>query len=158
LGRRECRSRALDPARFDGLGIRFDVFVDPPAYASGMQEDASIEWEHWDGRLFHVSSVLNRQSIDTHGLDWTKMGSAPGIAGSRTPEVEGCFVAQDEYEVEFFRGFDTNDLVDVWLVEGIHWTQLIESPESFWYYPDTIPRAMISLHRCNLRTRDGMED
>jgi hypothetical protein len=86
------------------------------------------------------------------------MGPASGIAGSRTPEVDGCFLAQDEYDVEFYLGFDTNDLVDVWLVEGIHWTELIESQESFWYYPDKVPRSMISLQRCNLRTHDGMLD
>ena len=33
-------------------------------------------------RLFHVSSALNRESILAHGLDWTRMGAAPGIAGS----------------------------------------------------------------------------
>lgn len=35
----------------------------------------------------HVSSVLNRGSIRAHGLDWTLMGAAPGIAGSQWAEV-----------------------------------------------------------------------
>lgn len=125
-----------------------------------MRESTSTgDWEGWDGRLFHVTSVLNRESIDSHGLDWNRMGLAPGIAGNRSPLVEGCFLAQDEQDVDFFLGFDDNDLVDVWLIEGIHWTQLIESPdEGFWYYPDRVPRSMMSLHRRSLTTRDGMAE
>jgi hypothetical protein len=34
--------------------------------------------------LFHVTSELNRESIRTHGLDWSRMGAAHGIAGSPT--------------------------------------------------------------------------
>ena len=35
--------------------------------------------------LYHVTSVLNRESIAQHGLDWRRMGAARGIAGSRAP-------------------------------------------------------------------------
>jgi hypothetical protein len=45
--------------------------------------------------VFHGSSVANRESIAKHGLDWTRMGVAPGMAGSQKPEVEGCFVCID---------------------------------------------------------------
>jgi hypothetical protein len=41
--------------------------------------------------MFHVSSALNRASTMAHGLDWNRMGAAPGIAGSQSPEVEGVF-------------------------------------------------------------------
>lgn len=47
-------------------------------------------------RFFHVTSVRNRTSIATNGLDWTRMDGAPGIAGSPVPEQEGCFLACDE--------------------------------------------------------------
>lgn len=30
------------------------------------------------------------------------MGAAPGIAGSRTPEQQGCFLAPDEETAEWF--------------------------------------------------------
>jgi len=30
--------------------------------------------------LFHVTSALNPDSILAHGLDWTRMGAAPGLA------------------------------------------------------------------------------
>jgi hypothetical protein len=46
-------------------------------------------------RLFHVSSAANRKSILAHGLDWTRMGAARGIAGSTTPEQEGVFLCRD---------------------------------------------------------------
>jgi hypothetical protein len=105
-----------------------------------------MDWEDWDGRLFHVTSVLNRESIDTYGLDWTRMGAAPAIDGMREPQAEGCFLAPDRH-VNFFVGFRANPLVDVWLVEGIHWTQLVEGLEGFWYYPDRVPRSMMSLYR-----------
>ena len=50
--------------------------------------------------LFHVTSALNRDSILAHGLDWTRMGAAPGIAGSLTPEEEGVFLCRDEFEAD----------------------------------------------------------
>jgi hypothetical protein len=31
--------------------------------------------------LFHVTSTLNRESILTHGLGWTRMGAARGYRG-----------------------------------------------------------------------------
>ena len=48
-------------------------------------------------RMFHVSSVHNRESIQTHGLDWARMSAAPGIVGSRRPEVEGVFLSLDHF-------------------------------------------------------------
>ncbi len=53
-------------------------------------------------RLCHVTSALNRGSILAHGLDWTRMGAAPGIAGSLVPEKEGVFLCRDEFEADFF--------------------------------------------------------
>jgi hypothetical protein len=47
---------------------------------------------------FHVSSAANRESILAHGLDWTKMRAARGIAGSTAPEADGVFLCRDEFE------------------------------------------------------------
>jgi hypothetical protein len=121
-----------------------------------VEYNASVDWEDWDGILFHVSSVLNRESIEEHGLDWSRMGAAPGIAGNRTPEVEGCFVGQDERDADFFVGFDANPVVDIWRIEGIRWTKLIQSAEGFWYYPGLVPPSMLTLHRRDVRTRDDL--
>ena len=52
--------------------------------------------------LFQVSSAANRESIRSHGLDWTRMGAARGIAGSTTPEENGVFLCRDEFEARFF--------------------------------------------------------
>jgi hypothetical protein len=52
--------------------------------------------------MFHVSPVANRASITAHGLDWTRMGAARGIAGSRAPEVDGVFLCASDFDVDFF--------------------------------------------------------
>jgi hypothetical protein len=50
-------------------------------------------------RLFYVASCGSRQSIREHGLDSSRMGAVPGIAGSRRPAGDGVFVCRDD---EFF--------------------------------------------------------
>ena len=79
---------------------------------------------------YHVTSALNRASIQRYGLDWRRMGSARGIAGSLRAEQEGCFLASDEGERDWFvRMNNTGGAVDVWEVDGneveieieIHW-------------------------------------
>jgi hypothetical protein len=65
--------------------------------------------------FLHVSSVLNRASIAKHGLDWTRMGPAQGIAGSSRPEVDGIFICRGEDEARFFvRINNTGGPVDIW--------------------------------------------
>ena len=93
--------------------------------------------------MFHVSSVLNRSSIDTHGLDWRLMGAAPGIAGNQLPEVEGCFLCVDEFEAEWFSDTinTTGGPVDVWAVQGISLSDLVESPQGHFFYPTRIMKA-----------------
>jgi hypothetical protein len=49
-----------------------------------------------------MTSSRNRESIAEHGLDWTLMATARGIAGSESPELYGCFVCLDENDVEWF--------------------------------------------------------
>jgi len=39
--------------------------------------------------MHHVTSTLNRPSIQANGLDVRLMGPALGIAGSQDPEIEG---------------------------------------------------------------------
>jgi hypothetical protein len=53
-------------------------------------------------RYFHESSVLNRESIQRHGLDSARMGAAPRIAGSARPEADGCFFTFFEEDAGFF--------------------------------------------------------
>jgi hypothetical protein len=105
--------------------------------------------------VFHVTSVLNRDSISAHGLDWTLMSDAPGIAGSRGPEVEGCFVCVDEFEVSFFlRINNTGGPVDVWAIEGVEEEELITPPNGFQYVSRRIAPTMLSLHRRDVARGD----
>jgi hypothetical protein len=77
------------------------------------------------------------------------MGAAPGIAGSRKPEVEGCFVCMDGFEVRWFVETinNTGGPVDVWEVEGLTVTDLVESPNGHYWYPGTVPPGRTRLHR-----------
>lgn len=100
---------------------------------------------------FHVSSSLNRASIQEHGLDWRLMGAAPGIAGSPDAEQEGCFLVADEFTADFFvrMGVDRGP-VDVWLVSDVDPELLVESPEGFDYLPAPIPPEQLTLHRADV--------
>lgn len=96
--------------------------------------------------LFHVSSAANRDSIVAYGLDWARMGAAPGIAGSSAPEVDGVFLCADEFEAGFFvRMNNTGGPVDVWAVTGIDERDLAESGSGFRYYPAKIPPGQVAL-------------
>ena len=73
--------------------------------------------------LFHVSSAANRESILAHGLDWTRMGVARGLAGSTAAEEEGVFLCRDQFEARFFVDMNnTGGPVDVWAVTGVRGT------------------------------------
>jgi hypothetical protein len=97
---------------------------------------------------FHVTSSLNRASIARYGLDWRYMGVACGIAGSPMPEVDGCFLASDDVEADFFvRMNNTGGPVDVWAVEGVADEDLVGSPEGFLYLPRPVPAEQLRLVR-----------
>src|SRR3954454_16134526 len=99
-------------------------------------------------RLFHVTSHLNRESIRTHGLDWSHMGAARGIAGSHRPEEDGAFLCFDDYEADYFVGMNnTGGPVDVWAVEGASEAELVESGNGYWYLPRRIAPVNLTLIR-----------
>jgi hypothetical protein len=101
--------------------------------------------------FFHVSSVLNRQSIARHGLDWTRMRAARGIAGSRRPEVEGVFVCRGKEEADFFLQLNNTDgAVDLWSVDGVDEGLLLDNGNGFVYLPGLIPAARVHLVRSDI--------
>ena len=105
-------------------------------------------------RLFHVTSVQNRESIRAHGLDWTLMGAAPGIAGSGSPEAEGVFLCPSEFDAGFFVQINnTGGPVDVWAVDGIDEEELITTVNGFSYFPGRIPAHQITLLSLALEER-----
>jgi hypothetical protein len=96
--------------------------------------------------LFHVTSAANRESIRSHGLDWTRMGAARGIAGSMTPEENGVFLCRDEFEARFFTGLNnTGGPVDVWVVTGVEESGLVTGGSGFCYFPAAISPAQVTL-------------
>jgi len=107
-------------------------------------------------RMFHVSSVRNRESILAHGLDWTRMSGTRGIAGSRQPEVEGIFLSSDHFTAQFFvRMNNTAGPVDIWAVDDVDPNDLIESGNGFSYVPYRIGHQRLTLHDQEL-TEDAL--
>jgi hypothetical protein len=98
--------------------------------------------------FFHVTSVQNRESIAAHGLDWRRMQRARGIAGSDSPELQGCFLCWDGGEADWFvRINNTGGPVDVWEVVGIDSSELVESSAGHHYLPVPIPPSQVRLVR-----------
>lgn len=106
--------------------------------------------------MFHVTSSLNRESLERRGLDWRHMGAAPGIAGSDELELEGIFLARDRFEVDWFvdmakrRGVSE---VDVWEID-VDQLRLLESAENYIFTntrcirPPRFMESGPSRHRC----------
>lgn len=131
---------AADTFRYDG-----PVDLSPPAFPPDEQTDGDTR-----GRArFHVTSSANRQSIAEHGLDWRRMGAAPGIAGSQAPEQAGCFLAEDEATRDWFVWMNnTGGPVDVWEVLDVARDDLRVSPEGFGFFPGVIgPERLRLLQR-----------
>jgi hypothetical protein len=67
--------------------------------------------------LFHVSPAANRNSIREHGLDWTRMGAAPGLASGRhLPEEPLVYLDEERGFSLWFRNH--GQLMDVWEVRA----------------------------------------
>jgi hypothetical protein len=99
-------------------------------------------------KYLHVSSSANRESIAQHGLDWTRMGSVPGIAGSPRPEVAGCFLCDDEAHEQFFvRINNTGGPVDVWEISGVTEDEMLKDGNGFRYLPRKVPPQRVRLFR-----------
>ena len=100
--------------------------------------------------MFHVTSVRNRRSIETHGLDWSHMSDVPGIAGSRRPEIDGVFLVDDPGMAQFFVQINTTGgPVDIWAVDDVDPADLVDAGSGFSYLPTRIDR-----HRPTLLDRD----
>jgi hypothetical protein len=70
-----------------------------------------------EGELFHVTAAVNRESIRRHGLDWRRMGAAPGIAGSAGPERAAVFACDSRDEAAFFLQM-ADSPSDVWAIRA----------------------------------------
>jgi hypothetical protein len=114
---------------------------------------------------FHVTSSVNRASIEKHGLDWGQMGAAHGIAGvpgaSLAPEVEGIFLLESEDELEWFAQIGIgqgHQSVDVWEASLPDDAELIETDSGYSYWPTPIPSSAIRLVRADWTPKPRSSD
>lgn len=116
-----------------------------------MPSPVSTGYRAWV-RSLHVTSSRNRASIEQYGLDWDRMGASAGIAGSRTPEVAGVYLCENESEADWFvRMNNTCGPVDVWIVEGVGVDSLIDNGSGHSYVRERIPADRLTLLRCDLQ-------
>jgi hypothetical protein len=95
------------------------------------------------GQRVHATAAANRESIRRHGLDWNRMGSAPGLAGSTRPELPAIFVCEDLDDVGFLLHMAqvptdiwSVDVDEIWLENGPSGWEVISHP---------IPAARLTL-------------
>jgi len=111
-----------------------------------LRGDGATSYDRRVETWFHVSSAANRESIRLHGLDWRRMGTARGIAGSRAPEADGVFLCADESDVRFFLELNnTGGPVDVWEVAGVDGEKMIDNGNGFLYFPGLISPGRVTL-------------
>jgi hypothetical protein len=78
------------------------------------------------------------------------MGAAPGIAGSSSPEVDGCFLCVEEFDEQYFVDMNnTGGPVDVWEVSGVLRSELVESANGYQYVPRKVSAEHVRLARPN---------
>lgn len=105
---------------------------------------------------YHVTSIRNRDSINRYGLDWRKMGTVPGIAGSLEPEVEGIFLALGAYECRHFASLsNSGDPIDIWQVYGINLDALRTSHNGYLFFPGAIGPDRLSLVATDIARGDA---
>jgi hypothetical protein len=112
----------------------------PTGYSWGRRNELEIQLGQ--GHMFHVSACANRNSIERHGLDWSFMGAAPGVAGSSKPELPGIFLQEDADDDFFVRmaRFRT----DVWKV-NVEELWLESGPSGWWVVSEPIGPDRIEL-------------
>jgi len=88
------------------------------------------------GHVLHVTAAANRDSIRRHGLDWSRMSAAAGIAGSQKPELPAVFVCDDRFGASFFLQM-ARAPSDVWevRVDGL-WLE--SGPSGWWIIPHPV--------------------
>ncbi len=95
------------------------------------------------GLMFHASASANRESIRLHGLDWRRMGAAPGIAGSTRPELPAVFVCDSRDDISFFLHMARTP-ADVWAVDVARlWVET--GPDGWWIISQPIGPERLTL-------------
>jgi len=102
------------------------------------------------GEMFHVTAVANRESIRRYGLDWDRMAAAPGIAGSRGPELPAVFLCMDDGDVRFFTNMGRTPS-DVWAVnvDGL-WVE--SGPSGWWIVSERVGPDRVRLAATDVKS------
>jgi hypothetical protein len=80
------------------------------------------------------------------------MKDARGITGSSAPQQAGIFVCLGEFEVDWFVHINnTGGSADVWGLEGLDGSELIQSAEGYFFLPRPIPPSQLTLTRTDIR-------
>jgi hypothetical protein len=106
--------------------------------------------------MFHATAAANRESIRRHGLDWRRMGAAPGIAGSTRPELPAVFVCDSKEDVSFFLHMARTS-ADVWMVDvGGLWVET--GPGGWWIISRPIGPRRLTLAEGDATRPAGARD
>jgi hypothetical protein len=109
-----------------------------------------------NGLMFHATAAANRESIRRHGLDWRRMGAAPGIAGSTRPELPAVFVCDSREDVSFFLRMARTP-TDVWTVDaGGLWVET--GPNGWWIISRPIDPGRLTLAEGDATRPAGYRD
>jgi hypothetical protein len=114
--------------------------------------DRPLQAEECPEKLFHVSASANRESIRKHGLDWTRMGAAPGlVSGEHLPEEPLVYLDEERGLSLWFRTH--GQLMDVWEVraEGL---DLVRTGDGWIVSPKPIPPERLTLVEQDLDPTD----
>jgi hypothetical protein len=76
----------------------------------------NLEIVRGHGTRVHATAAGNRSSIYRYGLDWNRMGRAPGLAGSTTPELPAIFVCADLRDMSYLLHM-ARVPTDIWSVD-----------------------------------------
>jgi len=119
----------------------------------GFGRRETLEVRQAVGEMFHVSAVENRDSIRHHGLDWRRMGTTRGVAGSSVPELEAIFLCESRLEADFFTRM-ARTATDVWAanVDGL-WLE--NGPSGWMIAVEPIPTERIELVDRDIRATRG---
>ena len=106
--------------------------------------------------MFHATATANRESIRRHGLDWRRMGAAPGIAGSTRPELPAVFLCDSREDVSFFLRM-ARAPADVWTVDvGGLWVET--GPDGWWIISQPVGPERLTLADSDAARPAGYRD
>jgi hypothetical protein len=104
---------------------------------------SSLDIRYGSAEAFHVTAAANRESIERFGLDWSRMETTAGIAGSQRPELDAIFLCGTIAETKFFTDM-ARVPSDVWAVD-VEGLWLENGPTGWLIVSEPLPPGRIRL-------------